>query len=233
MNINNLAPTVYEARVAVQQYAEQQVEYETLTRTRCPNLLHANGRIYASKPNEPYVAVTVSPYHQNFRSQIEDAVWPAIEAFLNKGYLTVSCCGGHVDPWWEYYIILAVGTEEQAETLMLSLKTVNNTTLEMFSTSANVCQYFENNKVKFRPLDELEKTCRAEYKDLNILFNRNYSQYYYVKIKFDYEKFKLPFNPFNFFSLHWFHKKEIIEFDKWKTNIVQYINSDNFEYFYG
>lgn len=232
-NTNNIIPTSYQVKVAVKQYAQEQIEYETVTKLRCPNYLHSDGKIYASKPNEPYVAVSVSPYHENFKSQIEESVWPVVEAFTNKGYLTVSSCGGHKDPWWEFYVTLTVGTTDQIDSLIKNLSAVDHTHLEVFNTSANVLQYLENNKIKFRPLDDLEKNLVNEYKDLNILFNRDYKQYYYIKIRFDFEKFKSSLNPFNLFAHHIFHKKEIEEFDKWKQNLLKYLKSDKFEFFYG
>jgi hypothetical protein len=231
--MSNLIPSSYEYHVFEQQYVEQKIDYDNIIRTRCPNYLHKNGKIFASGPGDPYVAVTVSPYHENFRSQIEDLVWPAIESLLNKGYLTVSCCGGHKDPWWEYYIIIAVGTEDQLKSLVSNLEKVENTKIEIFSKMANVYQYFENDKIKYRKSDELERSLVEEYKDLNILFNRNYNQYHYIKLSFNHEKFKLFFNPFNLFSSHFFHKKEINNFQEWKTNLVNSINSDQFDFFYG
>lgn len=233
MNNNHIFETSYEYRVTNQQYTEHKVTYDKLTKNRCPNYLHKNGKIYASKLGEPYVAVTVSPYHEKFRTQIEDLVWPAIEALLNKGYLTVSCCGGHKDPWWEYYITLVVGTEDQLINLSKNLNSIKNTKIEVFQTLANVYQYFDKGKIKFRKSDELEINLKQEYDDLNILFNRNYKEYFYVKITFDHEKFKLPFNPFNIFSSHIFHRKEIIVFEEWKKNFVSHINSDTFDLFYG
>jgi hypothetical protein len=232
-NTNNIAPSAYQVKIAVQQYAQEELESAEATRTRCPNYLHTDGRIYASKLNEPYVAVTVSLYHERFKTQIEQAVWPCVEAFINKGYLPVSSCGGHKDPWVEYYVTLAVGDSEQVSFLVDRLNKIENSKIEILSTLANVNQYVENNKIKFRPLEELEKVTREEYNDLNILFNRSYREYSYVRIKFNFEPFKLLFNPFNLFASHIFHKKEIQEFDKWKTNLVNYINSDEFEFFYG
>lgn len=33
--------------------------------------------------------------HPKFRDQIEDGIWPAVEAFIEKGYRTVTSCEGH------------------------------------------------------------------------------------------------------------------------------------------
>jgi len=63
--------------------------------TYTPNWLHADGRIYASEAGEEYKVAEVSPYNPNFRSQIEEGVWPLVSALTNKGYLTCSSCEGH------------------------------------------------------------------------------------------------------------------------------------------
>lgn len=41
-------------------------------------------------------AYTVSPYHKDFRSQIENGVWDYINLALQKNYLTVNSCEGHL-----------------------------------------------------------------------------------------------------------------------------------------
>jgi hypothetical protein len=40
-------------------------------------------------------AFCISPYHKEFRTQIEDGVWPYVEILLQKNYLTVNSCQGH------------------------------------------------------------------------------------------------------------------------------------------
>jgi len=163
-NIDILVPSSYQIQVGARTYAEDRINYEMAVKYRCPNFLHKNGKIHASKIGEPYVAVTVSPYHDKFQSQIEEPVWPVVKGLVDKGYLPVSSCGGHTDPWWEYYFMLAVGTEEQ--------------------------------------------------------------------VRFHHEPFALFFNPFNIFASHFFHKKEIEEFEIWKNNLLNYIENE-IDYFYG
>lgn len=41
-------------------------------------------------------AYTVSPYHKDFRSQIEDGVWDYVNVALQKNYLTINSCEGHL-----------------------------------------------------------------------------------------------------------------------------------------
>lgn len=231
-NIDNIIPSSYRVQVDVKAYAEDRINYENAIKYRCPNFLHTNGKIYASKPGEPYVAVTVSPYHKNFQSQIEESVWPVINALVNKGYLPVSSCGGHTDPWWEYYFMVAVGKENQVEELLIELENVPNTHVDVYQSVANVHQYYEHGKFKYRPLEELEGTMKGEYQDLNILFNRNYSNYFFIKVRFKHETFKLRFNPFNIFASHIFHKREIQEFELWKNNILDYVEN-KLDYYYG
>jgi hypothetical protein len=231
-NINTLAPSSYQIKVDVKAYAEDRIDYEKAIKYRCPNFLHKNGKIYASKVGEPYVAVTVSPYHINFQSQIEEPVWPVIKGLVDKGYLPVSSCGGHTDPWWEYYFMIAVGTEEQVEEITNAFNNVPNTHIDVYHSVANVHQYYEHGKFKYRPLDELEGTNKDEYRDLNILLNRNYSNYFFIRVRFKHETFALIFNPFNIFAPHFFHKREIEEFDLWKKNLLNYVEN-KIEYFYG
>lgn len=231
-NIDILVASSYEIQVDVRAYTENKIDYETAVKYRCPNFLHSNGKIYASKIGEPYVAVTVSPYHDKFESQIEKPVWPVIKGLIDKGYLPVSSCGGHTDPWWEYYFMVAVGTEEQVEQITKSFNSVPNTHIDVYQSIANVRQYYEQGKFKYRPLEELEGTKNGEYKDLNILLNRNYSNYFYIRVRFNYESFALFFNPFNIFASHFFHKREIKEFEIWKNKLLNYIENE-IEYFYG
>jgi hypothetical protein len=39
--------------------------------------------------------IDVSPFIDNFREQIEDDIWPAVKALLDRNYLTVTSCQGH------------------------------------------------------------------------------------------------------------------------------------------
>jgi len=78
----------------------------------------------------------------------------------------------------------------------------------------------------------LEGTNKGECRDLNILLNRNYSNYFFIRVRFKHETFALIFNPFNIFAPHFFHKREIEEFDLWKKNLLNYVEN-KIEYFYG
>jgi hypothetical protein len=40
-------------------------------------------------------AFCISPYHPDFRTQVEDGVWPYVELLLNKNYFTINSCEGH------------------------------------------------------------------------------------------------------------------------------------------
>lgn len=89
------------SRTAIVHKVEQKSQYQKIvdyvqeTRNYAPNFKHSNGKIYASKPGEPYWVAVVSPYHPNFKSQIEPGIWPIVEQLINKNYLTVSSCEGH------------------------------------------------------------------------------------------------------------------------------------------
>jgi hypothetical protein len=57
------------------------------------NVKDVEGKI--QKPNGESSAYCISPYHDKFRSQIEDGVWPFVEKLLYKNYLTINSCEGH------------------------------------------------------------------------------------------------------------------------------------------
>ena len=57
------------------------------------NWKHVDGRIHATKYDKEYVAVTISPYYENFQSQIEEGVWPIACYWYRLGYWTWSRAG--------------------------------------------------------------------------------------------------------------------------------------------
>lgn len=57
------------------------------------NSIQKDNRIYYS--DDPYTAITISPFHQKFESQIEKGIWPIVNALNSKGFYTLSSCEGH------------------------------------------------------------------------------------------------------------------------------------------
>jgi hypothetical protein len=166
------------------------VDYDQEIRNYAPNFKHSNGKIYASKPGEPYWVVTVSPYHPNFKSQIEPGVWPIVEQLINKNYLTVSSCEGH-------------GTDSKL-TVSLVFKDTNDAQkfVDMCShipgwffkiqsdcrscyNKANSGSSVVSEKTNTKLTDNFE-----EFKRYNLLFFKNYKHYVYLDL--DLYKFPVP-----------------------------------------
>lgn len=57
------------------------------------NSIQKDNRIYYT--DDPYTAITISPFHQKFESQIEKGIWPIVNALNSKGFYTLSSCEGH------------------------------------------------------------------------------------------------------------------------------------------
>ena len=207
--------------VVKSEYKQEQKSYEEEIINRCPNRKDKDGRIHFKTPDGKYIAVTVSPYHKDFRTQIEDGVWPIIKALQDKGYLTVSSCAGHVDPWTEFYFTLAFDTKENAHKFINSLS-IEDTVFKEYESISNISQYGSN---EYRHIEDNEKNKPYEVRDMNILLFRNYTDYHYVRVEFNHSKYKIWFDPFNIFSHHSLHKKTIKRFEDWKENVQKHIET--------
>lgn len=65
-------------------------------RDKAPNKPFKVGRdIRILHKLDPYLAVTVSPYHPEFKTQVESGIWPLVKILNEKGYHTTSSCEGH------------------------------------------------------------------------------------------------------------------------------------------
>jgi hypothetical protein len=169
----------YVIKAERQQYAEQSVDLKTLALTRAPNYQHTDGRIYASKAGDPYVAVSVSPYNPKFLTQLEPGIAPVVMAVVERGYLPVSSCEGHSISFSFPYVMVAFGQEDSARAFEDHFRHVPWVTTERASTVANV---FQDQK-RYQRLDPLLHTAKAEYDDMNRMFNRSYDRYWYVTVK--------------------------------------------------
>ena len=151
---------------------------------RNPNFLHKNGRIYASKSNEAYFAVTVSPINKNFESQIEKKIYPVVKALLDKNYLTIGSCEGHGSATFgdPPAIRLVFGSLESAESFINSLKNENYIKASLVEPSLNSSQFYQNGKFHYKR-NEYENTLNCDgAEDINRLFFRNYSNVWYVRL---------------------------------------------------
>ncbi|MFS1429957.1 hypothetical protein LMH73_023305 [Vibrio splendidus] len=64
------------------------------------NMLHPDGRVHTGKvavggDANAYITVSVSPTFDEFETQIEPPIYPAVKALVDKGYHTISSCAGH------------------------------------------------------------------------------------------------------------------------------------------
>lgn len=207
--------------VVKSEYKQQRKSYEEEIINRCPNKKDKDGRIHFKTPDGKYIAVTVSPYHKDFRTQIEDGVWPVINALQEKGYLTVSSCAGHKDPWKEYYFTLAFDSKENASKFINQVQ-IEDCVFKEYETISNITQYGSN---EYRHIEDNEKNKLNEIRDMNILFYRNYLNYHYVRVEFNRSKYNIWFNPFDIFSHHYFHRNTIKRFETWKENLQKHIET--------
>ena len=61
------------------------------------NKKNKNGSINLLNVTGEDMGAVISPYHPEFRSQIEDGIWPIVSELVNKGYFVVDSCEGHLD----------------------------------------------------------------------------------------------------------------------------------------
>lgn len=187
--MNIFEPSSYVQKVKVQYEHKQIVDYDQEFRNRAPNFKHKDGKIYASRPGEPYWVCPVSPFHPKFRTQIEDGVWPLVEALITKNYMTIASCEGH-----EYdekmYVALIFIEEENAKNFIEECSIVDGWNFRIENKYRDMwvserlndkVVYTEKKKI---PLEELKEV----FKQYNKLFFKNSEKYVYV----DMELLKYP-----------------------------------------
>ncbi len=177
-----LNPAAYVQRVKItaesrtRQITEEVIKDATLN--RLPNYKHKDGRIYASKPGDPYFAVSVSPLNPKFTEQIEEGILPVVEALLEKNYLPISSCEGHNDG--RSFVRIVFGSEESADEFIEEFGTMPYVKLTKLYTSANIIQFWQNDKPQWRSSEYSSASLEAQ--DINLLYKRNYSSVVYVDI---------------------------------------------------
>lgn len=179
-----LDPAAYIRKAQSSYRAQQQITLEDVENqalVRCPNYRHSDGRIYASHRGEDYFAVTVSPLNPEFNTQIEPGIYPVVCALLEKNYLTVSSCEGHGGS--HSFVKIAFGSEIIADRFIEYFRDMDYVTLIKKTTSANVIQYWEDGKPRWRsPLENEFIDRNLEVQDINFLFRRRYQQVCYVDL---------------------------------------------------
>jgi len=190
MPVNIIEPSAYVQQiktVAKSQRSQLTMEHiEKAAVDRCPNYLHSDGRIYASKPGESYYAVTVSPLNPGFENQIEAGILPVVKALLEKNYLPISSCEGHHDLGQgdtRSFVRIAFGSDESADKFINEFGCMTYVTLEKFKTSANIIQEWIDDVPRWRSAKEGEFINQnLEHQDINFMFKRNYTQVCYVDL---------------------------------------------------
>ena len=153
--------------------------------TRAPNRMNSDGRINCEGLYEDgVVAVSVSPINPKFRSQIEDGVWPFIECLINKNYFTMSCCEGHNDRMGDhFYVTLASPCKNE-------LKVIENEVEHIIGCKVTKKNSIANNTIVWHEDGNQLKTIEnrtvvdvdAEAEDINNMYLRKYSCYYFLTI---------------------------------------------------
>jgi hypothetical protein len=148
------------------------------------NKIDKTGKIYNTNNND-VISYTVSPFDNNFLSQIELYMQPIITELISKNYLPVSCCQGHGNYKRERaYFTVAFPNKESAE------KYAKNFNKSFFSevivsSLENWCQV-EKEKIEKDPhIDHSDLGFKESVELYNKLFLRNYKEYYFVKVIYE------------------------------------------------
>lgn len=160
-------------------------QWKVSAQTRAPNKRGPDGRINVNGVyGEGVVGITVSPYNKRFRTQIEDGVWDTVNLLANKGYMPISSCEGHPAGRGGSgrYIIVATPSQEQAHALAAQLSSV--------LVRCIIHRSVANNNIVVNKYGHIDKVTRSansdlykEYKDIDYVFARNYTDYWYVEVK--------------------------------------------------
>lgn len=196
-----LDPAAYVKRVKIiAESSTQELTDELLQRItleRLPNYRHPDGRIYASRGQEPYFAVSVSPLNPGFKDQIEPGILPVVDALLQKGYLPISSCEGHRDS--AAFVRIVFGSNDLANEFIQEFGAMDYVDLTKLYSSANVVQWWDRDKPRYRSRNDVDSSDRKlEIQDINFLYKRNYSDICYV----DMSLYKMKHSIWNFIKTH-------------------------------
>ena len=172
------------------------------------NWKHPDGRIHASPSPDQYYAVSASVYHPEFRSQVEDGVWPVVNELIQKNYLPLSSCEGH--HWTRLFVCVAFGDREEAEKFAATLKKeIKATTFFVRVMENYLNQKTSVSSGRFYQTKLLDRgDSQKEALQLNKLFLRNYEKYYFVEFGlFEFKNDDLFFNYYMQFLKACFGKK--------------------------
>ncbi len=208
----------YIARYSVEQ--RKNVDVSEMVLKSAPNKLHKDGRIYFEDVDGNHIAITVSPLHEKFETQIETGVWPLVKSLVDKGYLTVSSCEGHDGS--NFYVKLVFNGRGSAEEFISQLPKILGLEITIEDQSANVVRYLEHGEVKYRKvLPDEHVSKHEEIKFVNMLFFRNYTDCCYVILTI-YPKLK-SMNPFKHFQ---YYREKNKNFNNSKTQLVEFVRNN-------
>ena len=162
---------------------------------RAWNVLQPDGRINMGNDT----SASVSPYSEHYASQVEDRIWPLCKTLWDRGYLTVSSCGGHRGTLWQEldvlfverstpYVTVAVHSDLLESTLqqfasvlpdwatLAHTHTMSNTKAAVAQDAQGRLEVVVRNR---RHHEDLE----SEYTALNYMMQRNYNSWSYITIR--------------------------------------------------
>ena len=224
-NTNSLNPAAYtyvvKAPVYYQKYADSLTEEHVLNRKQ------PNGRINSDKLyGDFYTAVSVSPYHPLFHTQVEKGIRNLVYALLDKNYFTISSCEGHRDS--PSYIRIALVDSIDKDSLMEHFPNLPYVTYKVIESASNAEIYSENNTIKVRPLDPNKFSKKAETAGINKLFCRNHDSYYFFDIIF----YGVKHPWWDIISLLKIKYHRFKNFNKTKQTLIDIIKSEQFPVYY-
>lgn len=184
------------------------------------NWAHSDGRIHATKQGENYHAVSASPYHPKFSTQIEPGVWPFIKTLLSKNYLTISSCEGHKGS--QLFVTLAFGDIHQATKFfkLINAAKIVGVYAKQHDSYSNLSAYKTSSEIQFSPKKRSDHKMEAE--GANLIFYRNHAQYYFV----EFGLFKTVTTEDLFYRIKNSFLKKLF-FKKSKQDLLDLLNSEH------
>ena len=187
------APAIQKERIEFEDKLRRQMFFGSISKRE------PDGRTYNYiDENGEYVSSFLSPYNKNILENVEPEIKNLISALLNKGYLTAASCQGHTGgkekSLSRWVMISFISLEEQNRFISQInsfklpvfwyfnfLNTVENPKIEETRDGKSLSINFKD--IQHKSINEA-KDIRYTNKDLanywNIMFARNYAEYYPV-----------------------------------------------------
>lgn len=153
------------------------------------NRLHKDGRIYHKMtPEGMVVAMSISPEYSEFRSQIEDGIYPIVDALKAQGYYTISSCEGH-----PFGALFKVGFATKlcrdyfaSQILELNLKCVevipHDTCANIaFDLSKDGSKVVGGNRVNYEGDESYLR--KEEAKGFNLQFDTSFKEWFFLNVE--------------------------------------------------